>query len=102
MMPVAKLPKLFAGLGCRQESRALPAPAGRVTVPGSASGIHEELSSNRQPGLRTVQSHVVICSDDLSIRRIDGKDFDARVFGFEPTNNFSSGFFGSRVTDDKE
>src|SRR5216117_1758225 len=86
----------------RAESCALPAPAGRVTVPGSASGIHEELSDNRQPGLRTVLSHVVICSEDLLIRRIEGKNFDAWVLAFKPTNDSSSGFFGSRVTDDKE
>src|SRR5438045_3918091 len=47
----------------RAESCALPAPAGRVTVPGSGSGIHEQLTDNRQPGLRTVLSHVVICSE---------------------------------------
>src|SRR5207244_13635098 len=90
----------LVGLGVRVAR--YPPLLERLFVPGSGSGTHEQLTDNRQPGLRTVQSHVAICSEDLLIRRIEGKDFDAWVLAFEPTNDFSSGFFGSRVTDDKE
>jgi hypothetical protein len=38
----------------------------------------------------------------LLARRIQGKNFDLWVFRLEPTNHFSSGRFGCRMTDDKD
>jgi len=57
---------------------------------------------NRQPCFWPVLSDVVIGSKDLLIGRIQRKNFDRWVFGSEPSYDLSSGFFGSRVADDKK